>query len=202
MIARRKAKPTISVVDKYCQWYRNLFSDVRSYEAFKDLHIGMISDLKRKSLPEIAKRVGLENPQGLQHFLNSSPWSTKELRRRRIERLLQAITGKKIIIIIDETGDPKKGKKTDYVARQYLGKVGKVEQGIVAVVVYGVWEGITFPIIFEVYKPKSRLLPGDVYQTKTQIAAKMVREIVGMGVEIEVVLADSLYGEEIGRAHV
>lgn len=59
MTAPRKAKPTIGVVDKYCQWYRNLFSEVRSFEAFKNLHIGMISDLKRKSLPEIAKRVGL-----------------------------------------------------------------------------------------------------------------------------------------------
>jgi SRSO17 transposase len=28
-----------------------------------------------------------------------------------------ALTGKKITVVIDETGDRKKGKKTDYVAR-------------------------------------------------------------------------------------
>jgi SRSO17 transposase len=34
---------------------------------------------------------------------------------------------------MDETGDRKKGKKTDYVARQYLGRVGKADKGIVSV---------------------------------------------------------------------
>jgi SRSO17 transposase len=29
--------------------------------------------------------------------------------------------------VIDETGDRKKGKKTDYVARPYLGSMGKVD---------------------------------------------------------------------------
>ena len=75
----------------------------------------MISELKRKSLAEYSQKSRIRKPQGLQHFLNNSPWSTQELRNRRIERLVKAIKGKKIIIIIDETGDLKKGKKTDYV---------------------------------------------------------------------------------------
>jgi SRSO17 transposase len=41
---------------------------------------------------------------------------------------------RKIFLIIDETGDPKNGKVTDYVARQYLGRLGKIDNGIVAVV--------------------------------------------------------------------
>jgi SRSO17 transposase len=40
--------------------------------------------------------------------------------------------------IIDETGDRKKGNKTDYVKRQYIGNLGKIENGIVAVTAYGV----------------------------------------------------------------
>jgi SRSO17 transposase len=195
MTAPRVAHTTVRFVDEYCSFYRNLFSDVRSYEAFKYLHIGMISDLKRKSLPAIAKLVGLDNPQGLQNFFNNSPWDIKELRKRRIERLLSAVRGRKIILIIDETGDPKKGKKTDYTTRQYLGKLGKIEQGIVAVTAYGVLEGITFPILFEVFKHPKTLKEGDIDQTKTQIAARMVREIVAMGFEVKMVLADSLYGE-------
>jgi SRSO17 transposase len=35
--------------------------------------------------------------------------------------------------MIDETGDKKKGKKTDYVNRQYIGNLGKIENGIVSV---------------------------------------------------------------------
>jgi SRSO17 transposase len=53
------------------------------------------------------------------------------------------LRGRKIQLIIDETGDRKKGKKTDYVSRQYIGNLGKVENGIVAVTAYGLIEGMT-----------------------------------------------------------
>jgi SRSO17 transposase len=96
---------------------------------------------------------------------------------------------------IDETGDPKKGRATDYVARQYLGRLGKIDNGIVAVVSYGLIDGVTFPLMFEVYRPKERLKLKDNYRTKPQIASQMLREIQEMGFEIDLVLADSLYGE-------
>lgn len=46
---------TVAVIDEYCADYKDLFKEVRSYECFKYLHLGMISSLKRKSLPEIAR---------------------------------------------------------------------------------------------------------------------------------------------------
>ena len=61
MSVARKARPTIRFVDEYCQLFEGLFPEVRSYEAFKLLHLGMISEIKRKSLPAIAKAVGLEH---------------------------------------------------------------------------------------------------------------------------------------------
>jgi len=69
----------------------------------------------------------------------------------------------------------KKGRKTDYVSRQYLGKLGKIDNGIVAVTAWGLIDGI-FPLIFEVYKPQQRLLDGDTYRSR-KIAAEMVREL-------------------------
>jgi SRSO17 transposase len=36
---------------------------------------------------------------------------------------------------VDETGDKKKGHSTDYVKRQYIGNLGKIENGIVVVTV-------------------------------------------------------------------
>jgi SRSO17 transposase len=68
----REAIATVSLVDQYCAAYQDLFPEVRSYECFKFLHLGIISELKRKSLPAIAKAVGLENPQPLHHFLANS----------------------------------------------------------------------------------------------------------------------------------
>ncbi len=53
--------------------YKNLFSEVRSYEAFKNIQIGMLLEIKPKMLPELAKVVGLKNEQRLHHFLTYSP---------------------------------------------------------------------------------------------------------------------------------
>ena len=191
----RDAQPTVSVIDEYCQGYKDLFPEVRSYECFKYLHLGIISPIKRKSLPEIAKIVGIRSPQSLHHFIANSPWSARELKERRLARTLKALKGEKIIVIIDETGDRKKGKKTDYVARQYLGSVGKIDRGIVSVNAYGVYQNITFPLVFRIFKLKGTLKEGDVYKTKIKIASEILTELVDFGFKIELVLADSLYGE-------
>ncbi len=164
----RAARPTIKFIDEYCDSYRNLFPEIRSFEAFKHLHVGMISPIKRKTLPEIAKAVGLEQEQGLHHFLTKSPWSVKELRKQRLNLILQTLKGRKIFLIIDAPGDKKKGKKTDYVNRQYLGKLGKIDNGIVAVTAWGLIDGITIPLIFEIFKPKERLKAEDTYRSLTR----------------------------------
>lgn len=54
---------------------------------------------------------------------------------------------------------------------------------------------MTFPLIFEVYKPKQRLLESDVYQIQPEIAASIIRKLREIGFKFKLVLADSLYGE-------
>ena len=139
MVERRQPKTTVDFIDEYCEYYRKLFSDVRGFEAFKYLHMGMISEIKRKTLPAISKVVGLDNHQSLHHFLTVSPWEVQALRKQRLELILAVLQRRPIILIIDETGDKKKGNKTDYVKRQYLGNLGKTDNGIVAVTAYAVF---------------------------------------------------------------
>ncbi len=117
------------------------------------------------------------------------------MRQQRLKLILQVLKGREISLIIDETGDRKKGNDTDYVKRQYIGNLGKIENGIVAVTAYGVIDGITFPLMFEVYKPKERLQAGDTYLSKPEIAADMIRQLQAWGFRFKLVLADSLYGE-------
>ena len=51
----------------------------------------------------------------------NSSWSVEELKARRLTSTKKALKEEKIIIVVDETGDRKKGQKTDYVSRQDLG---------------------------------------------------------------------------------
>src|SRR5690242_16139241 len=138
MTARKAPTTTVTFVDQYCSFYQDLFSaDIRSYQYFKHLHLGLISELPRKSLPAIARAVGLQDGQELHHFLAHSPWQVAQLQQRRLDLLKQRLAGREILLCIDETGDKKKGKTTDYVARQYIGNLGKIENGIVSVNAYG-----------------------------------------------------------------
>lgn len=60
---------------------------------------------------------------------------------------------------------------------------------------YAVVEGITYPLIFQIFKPKTRLLAGDKSKTQPQIAVEIIQELQEWGFKIKLVLADSLSGE-------
>lgn len=57
----RDAHPTVALGDEYYAEEQDLFKEVRNYECFKYLHLGIISPIKRKSLPEIAKVVSINS---------------------------------------------------------------------------------------------------------------------------------------------
>ena len=190
----RDPAPTVTFVDEYCAAYRDLFEDVRSFEHLCLLHLGLISDLPRKSLPAIGHRVGAD-PQALHHFVANADWSLEKLREKRLELTREALRERPFVLIIDETGDLKKGKTTDYVARQYIGNLGTVDRGIVSVSAYGVLDNVTFPLCFQIFKPESRLKSDDTYLSKPTIAGQLVRQLVAAGFKIKLVLADALYGE-------
>jgi SRSO17 transposase len=66
---------------------------------------------------------------------------------------------------------------------------------MVSVNTYGVPDGITFPLIFAVFKPQKRLKKEEQYKTKPPIAIALIQTLQQQGFRFEVVLADSLYGE-------
>ena len=153
-----------------------------------------MAELKRKTLPAIARAIDGDG-QALHHFLAYAPWSVEAVRHRRLDLVKKALHGRSFVLCIDETGDRKKGHTTDYVASQYIGNLGKTDNGMVSVNAYGVLENLTFPLLFEVFKPRTRLQPDDEYFTKPQMAIHLIETLQAQGFQFSVVLADSLYGE-------
>jgi hypothetical protein len=81
--------------------------------------------------------VGAQAPsaQRLQFFLSESPWDAEAINRRRLELLVNeppTAPHEGGVLVIEDSGDRKAGTKTAHVARQYLGSIGKVDGGIVA----------------------------------------------------------------------
>jgi SRSO17 transposase len=194
MTRTRPATPTVAFIDQYCATYRPLFKNVRHFEQFTALHLGLLAETRHKSLPRLGKTVHVD-PQALHHFLAKADWSVEQVRAQRLTLLRQALGESPIILCIDETGDRKKGRTTDYAASQYIGNLHTLANGVVSVNAYGLLGTTTFPLLFRVFKPETRLKPGDVYKTKPQLAIEIVEELVALGFRFRVVLTDSLYGE-------
>lgn len=195
MVKQREPVATVGFIDDYCQAYRPWFADVRNFEVIKFLQVGMLSEIPRKSLPAISKLVGLKDGQALHHFLRDRVWNLKQVRATRLWMIQQAIGKRKIALCIDETADAKKGETTEYVAKQYIGNLGHTANGIVSVNAYAVVDHLTYPLLFKIFKPRSRLKAEDEYKTKPQLAIEILREVKAMGFQVELVLTDSLYGE-------
>ncbi|WRZ95775.1 transposase [Streptomyces sp. NBC_01007] len=79
---------------------------------------------------------GMPGVQRLQFFLSESPWEVEQVNDRRLELLReQSATAPHDggVVVIDGSGDRKDGTATANVGRQWLGPLGKTDNGIVTV---------------------------------------------------------------------
>jgi hypothetical protein len=108
-------------------------------------------------------------------------------------------------LVIDETGDRKDGKATAHVGQQYLGGIGKIENGVVSVSSLYADERLYYPLEVEPYTPAHHFEGGKMdpaFRTKPQIALELVERAIEMEVPFRAVVGDILYGEhrELRRA--
>ena len=147
--------------------------------------------------------VGAQAPavQRLQFFLSESPWDAEAINRRRLELLVtDAATAPHDggVLVIDDSGDRKAGSKTAHVARQYLGSIGKLDGGIVAVTSLWADERVYYPLHAKPYTPATRLPKGRAdpdFRTKPQLAVELVDAALDAGFSFRAVVADCFYGE-------
>jgi hypothetical protein len=142
--------------------------------------------------------------QGLQWFLSESTWDAEQVNHRRLALLLgdpATAPHDRGALVIDDTGDRKAGTKTAHVARQYLGSVGKTDNGIVAVTSLWADERVYWPAHVVPYTPASRLPKGKRdpgFRTKPQQAADLVGAAQQAGISFRAVVADCFYGDNVG----
>jgi SRSO17 transposase len=121
----------------YLGRYRGCFLQKRTAAHFDTYCRGLLSDLPRKSVEPIALEAGTA-VRTLHEFLVTARWD-HALARDTLQRHLAAAvaaapadaTG--TVGVIDETSCRKWGEQTPGVQRQYLGCVGKLENGIITV---------------------------------------------------------------------
>jgi SRSO17 transposase len=94
---------------------------------------GLLADLPRKNCWTLAEHAGDPSPDGMQHLLARAVWDADAVRDDVRALLVEHLGDPGAVLVVDETGDLKKGAHTVGVQRQYTGTAGKVDNAQVAV---------------------------------------------------------------------
>jgi SRSO17 transposase len=210
MSSRRPCPPAPGPLEDYAQRFDALFSSLAQRRGFGDYLQGLLLPGDRnKTLTGLAGAEPLggaqhREVQRLQWFLTESTWDHQQVNERRVQLSCQDLATaphEQGVLVIDDTGDRKDGTATAHVARQYLGSVGKIDNGIVAVTSLWADERGCWPVQVVPYTPASRLAKGKRdpgFRTKPQLAVELVEAAQQAGIGFRAVVADCAYGDNPG----
>jgi len=179
---------------------RNVSDQARHYLC------GLLQKAPRKNMERMEEYVEGSDYQAQQQFLSDSPWDHRAL-TDRVARDASALLGaEQCALLIDESAFEKKGDKSAGVARQWNGRLGKVDNaqvGVFAALSDG--RGGTL-IDGRLYLPeswckdpercrKAKIPPGErTYRSKPQLAWEMIERARENGVKFGWVGFDAFYG--------
>jgi len=116
---------------------------------------GLLADLPRKNCWTIAEHAGDASPDGMQHLLGRALWDQDAVRDDIRDYVVEHLGDQEAVLVVDETGDLKKGTTTVGVQRQYTGTAGRVENAQVAVYLVYASQAGHGVIDRELYLPRS-----------------------------------------------
>jgi SRSO17 transposase len=167
---------------------------------------GLLSQVEHKNNWQLAEALGETTPYKLQQFLYRGRFSADKLKDH-----LQTYVNEKLgdpdgVLVVDETGFLKQGKRSCGVKRQYSGTAGRIENCQIGVfLTYTNKKGHT-PIDRRLYIPKDWFddpqrcekagVPKTVeFQTKPEMALEMIQNATSAGVSYTWVTGDCVYGD-------
>src|ERR687885_2033370 len=168
---------------------------------------GLLSPVERKNSWQVAEVVGTANPYGFQHLLGRAAWDADQLRDELHRYLVDYVADDDAVVVLDETGFLKKGRRSAGVARQYSGTAGRIENVQIGVfMAYASPHGHTL-LDRELYLPKEWTDDRDrceqagiprtrSFQTKPALAKQMLKRLREAKLPFRWVTGDSIYGDD------
>jgi len=193
---------------KFLEPFGALVRRSESRETMERYATGLLSDLSRKTAGDMGRALPGTNDQRLQEFLTNTAWDFGAMDRLRIEHMLRHASVGGGVLIVDDTGFPKKGRHSVGVARQYSGTLGRVDNCQVVVTTHYVDRVFDWPVNARLYLPKSwagdqerrgqTRTPEEIgFRTKGEIALALIDEAGKAGLDDFLpVVADAGYGNQ------
>jgi SRSO17 transposase len=168
---------------------------------------GLLDRVERKNSWQLAEALGDSAPYGIQRLLGRARWDADAVRDDLRAYVVEHLGTPDGVLIVDETGFLKKGKKSAGVSRQYSGTAGRIENCQIGVfLAYHSRRGTAF-VDRSLYLPRAwtedekrcraaGIPEKTTFATKPEIARTMIRRVLKAGVPARWVTADEVYGSD------
>ena len=171
--------------------------------------LGVLSDVDTRSCWQLAEQAGDASPRAMQRLLGEAVWDADGVRDDVRGYVIDAIGDPGGVLILDDTGDLKRGVHSVGVQRQYTGTAGRIENAQVSVFCAYASPAGRALIDRAVYLPRSWTedrtrcaaagVPEDVtFATKITIGRRMLARALDDGVPAAWSTADEFYGGDRG----
>jgi len=191
--------------EKFYQEFDDIFRESSQKENFRLYGTALLLEIKRKNIQSLSCHIIDSNYQSMHHFIHDAPFNENALNDQRIvqlERTRQTKSCRDGYVIIDDTGNPKSGACTFATRRQWIGSLGKVDNGQVVVTSHYADKSKDWPIEMRPYLPEdwvqeqNALFGQEVYlfKSKLLLGLELIDDIKNRNIQFSHLLIDSWYG--------
>jgi len=186
--------------ERWCKRFDHVFSHQAQKREFRNYIGGLLGESERKNLSQIASNAVGVTYHRLHHFLTEAPWNAQQVNECRLvvmNQCSQTRISRGFTLIVDDSGHRKSGNFTAGVGRQYIGEVGKTDNGVVVVTTH-LYDGKkSLPLDIELYQHASSLPEGKKdleFKKKPELALELIDRSLERGYRPSIVLIDAGYG--------
>lgn len=195
----------------FCSDVNSLFrtqTDDGSGHARVYLHGLMQAKPRSKNMERMEEAVEGADYEGLQHFITNSPWSAGPVMDRVAREVSGLLEGPLALAYVDETAFSKKGEKSAGVARQYNGRLGKVDNcqvGVFAALGRGDRAALVGARLYlpaewcaDAERCRKAGIPAEdrVFKSKAVLALELILHLRETGACFEATVLDAGYGKD------
>ncbi len=186
--------------DRWCKRFDDVWTHQAQKREFRNYIGGLLGESERKNLSQMASNAVGVTYHRLHHFLTEAPWSVEQVNERRLNvmnQCSQSRISRGFTLIVDDSGHRKSGNFTVGVGRQYIGEIGKTDNGIVVVTTH-LYDGKkSLPLDIELYQHASSLPQGKKdlkFKKKPELALALIDRSLERGYRPGIVVIDAGYG--------
>lgn len=186
--------------DRWCKRFDDLWTHQAQKREFRNYIGGLLGESERKNLSQMASNAVGVTYHRLHHFLTEAPWEAQQVNERRLlvmNQCSQTRISRGFTLIVDDSGHRKSGNFTSGVGRQYIGEIGKTDNGIVVVTTH-LYDGKkSLPLDIELYQHASFLAQGKKdfeFKKKPELALALIDRSLMRGYRPGIVVIDAGYG--------